>query len=156
MAKKNFFLFFGKVAFHYIHTHTHTHTPHSFFIHSSVEGHFSCFHILAIVNNVAIHIGVPVSFQISVSVYFGHIPRVELLNHVAVLFMGFWGPSILFSTVAVPIYIPTTSVEDSLSPHFCQCLLIVFFLISSQCDRYGWYLMVILICISLMISDVGG
>ena len=38
---------------------------HIFFIHSSVDGHLGCFHILAIVNSAAIE--VHVSFQISVS-----------------------------------------------------------------------------------------
>ena len=41
---------------------------HSFFIHSSVEGHPGCFHVLAIVNN-----GVHVSFSILVSS--GYMPR---------------------------------------------------------------------------------
>ena len=43
---------------------------HIFFIHSSVDGHLGCFHILAIVNNAAINIGVCVSVQISVFVFF--------------------------------------------------------------------------------------
>ena len=48
---------------------------HSCFIHSSTDRHWSCFHILAIVNNMAINIGVLMFFQISVWGFFGYIPR---------------------------------------------------------------------------------
>ena len=34
------------------------------FIHSSVDGHLGCSYVLAILNSVAVNIGVPVSFQI--------------------------------------------------------------------------------------------
>ena len=41
----------------------------------SVDGHLDYFHILATVNSTAMNIGVHVSFQISVFVFFRYIPR---------------------------------------------------------------------------------
>ena len=46
--------------------------PH-FFIHSSVNGHLGCFHVLAIVNSDAMNNGIHVSFSILVSS--GYMPR---------------------------------------------------------------------------------
>ena len=46
---------------------------HDFFIHSSVNGHIGCFHVLAIVNSVAMNNGIKVSFPILVSS--GYVPR---------------------------------------------------------------------------------
>ena len=39
---------------------------YSFFIHSSVNGHLGCFHVLAIVNNATVNIGIHVFFPIIV------------------------------------------------------------------------------------------
>ena len=40
---------------------------HNFFIHSSVDGHLSCFHVLAIENSAAVNNGIHVSFSSLVS-----------------------------------------------------------------------------------------
>ena len=46
---------------------------HKFFIHSSVDGHLSYFHVLAIVNSAAMNNGIHMSFSILVSS--GYMPR---------------------------------------------------------------------------------
>ena len=46
---------------------------HNFFIHSSVDGHLGCFHVLAIVNSAEVNIGVYMSFSVLISS--GYMPR---------------------------------------------------------------------------------
>ena len=37
---------------------------HILFIYSSIDGHLGCFHLLAIVNNTAVHTDIQISIQI--------------------------------------------------------------------------------------------
>ena len=72
-----FILFYGWVVFHCVCVCVCVcvciHTHHIFFIHSSVDGHLGCFHVLAIVSSAAMNIGVHVSFWIRA--FSGYMPR---------------------------------------------------------------------------------
>ena len=46
---------------------------HNFFIHSSVDGHLGCFHVLAIVNSATMNDGIHVSLSVLVSS--GYMPK---------------------------------------------------------------------------------
>ena len=98
---------------------------HSFFIHSSTDGHLACFQILAIAKNAARNIGVHIFFPISVWGFFpDEFPEVESLGRKAVPILTFWGNCTLFSTVAAPVCIPTNRAWG-FSPRPHQPLLFV-------------------------------
>ena len=60
---------------------------HNFFIHSSVDGHLGCFHVLAIINDAAMNNGVHVTFSLLVSS--GHMPRTGIARSYDGLFLVF-------------------------------------------------------------------
>ena len=106
-------------------------------VHSFVKAHFGCFHILAIVNNPALNIGLQISFQITAFVFFGS-QEMGLLGHIVVLFLIFVDPWYTFSQAlhSTPLlYTPNSGAQGPLSSTFQLTLGIYCLFESSHADR---------------------
>ena len=121
------------------------------FVHSSVDEHIVCFHVLAIVNSTAVNIWVHVSFWIML--FSGYMPCSWIARSCGSSIFNFLSN---FHTVLHSVCIKIYSHQQwvPFSSHLLQLLWFVNVMVMAILTSVRWYLIVVLIYISLIICDL--